>query len=730
MQRLAIASCVVVLLAACQPSSEERGRTNVVTAAAVRPANVNDERLRHADDHAGQWMSHGRTYSEQRFSPLTQINMANVHQLGLAWFGDFDTRRGQESTPLVIDGVLYVSTAWSKVYAYDARTGKELWKYDPKVPGEWGVRTCCDVVNRGLAAWNGKVYIGTIDGRLIALDAATGERVWSAQTTDPEKWYSITGAPRIAKGKVFIGQAGGEFHQRGYISAYDAETGALLWRWYTVPGNPADGFENAQMEAAAKTWSGEWWKTGGGGTTWDSIVYDPDTNYVLVGTGNGAPWPAHIRNQGGKNQDNLFLSSIVALDADTGEYAWHYQMTPEESWDYDGTQQIMLADLEIDGERRHVAMQANKNGFFYVLDARTGKLLSAEPFVAGVNWATGIDMKTGRPRINPQARYDKTGEGFMVIPSSGGAHSWHPMSYSPLTGFVYIPAMNGTFPLVASHEDDNPMGQKLSISMTKSFALYRTSTVKPFNEAYLLAWDPVRQKEVWRVPFGAMGRGGGTLATAGGLVFQGNSEHQEFAAYRADNGEKLWSMPAHTGIVAGAVSYEVEGEQYVAVVAGSRFGGNYYSPNYSRVLAFKLGGKAQLPPPVEPPPLVLNPPEQFGTPEVIASGQEHYNRVCATCHGENAQGRGMFPDLRYSAALNSADVFNSIVIDGVLSANGMVSFKSALTAEQVDAIRAFVVSRAHEAKNAPAGFGFGAPSGRRGAPPSQSAQPRSNPQPH
>jgi quinohemoprotein ethanol dehydrogenase len=691
---LAICVCAAALaLAACSKPGEADGEK-----AAAKPihANVNEPRLMAADDHPGQWMSHGRDYNEQRYSPLTKINDRNVSRLGLAWFGDFDTRRGQESTPLVIDGVLYVTTAWSKVYAYDAKTGRELWKFDPKVPGEWAVNACCDVVNRGLAAWNGKLYLGTIDARLIAIDAATGKEVWSTKTTPEGKPYSITGAPRIGKGKVFIGQAGSEFEQRGFMAAWDAETGKQLWKWWVVPGNPKDGFEQPELEKAAKTWKGEWWKAGGGGSPWDGIAYDPATNYVIFGSGNGAPWPQSIRSPGSaENNENLFLASMIALDADTGKYVWHYQMTPNESWDFDGTQQISLADLEIDGEKHRVAMQANKNGHFYIVDAKSGKLLSADGFIPDINWTSGIDLATGKPRLNPASIYTED-KGFVVIPSAGGAHSWHPMSYNPTTGLVYIPTVHGNYPLVAAREDDNPMGQKLSISMRKGMAM----NVPRINNGYLLAWDPIKGKEVWRVSFGN-GRGGGTMTTAGNLVFQGNSKNQEFAAYRADTGEKLWSMPTQTGIVAGPVTYEVDGEQYVAVAAGSRIRGNYYAPNGSRILAFKLGGAAELPPAPAPVAQVLNPPEQFGTAEMLTKGADAYNRFCGTCHGTDGQSRGMFPDLRYSAALGSAEVFNSIVVDGALTANGMVSFKSALTQDQVDSIRAYMVSRAIELKRNP-----------------------------
>ena len=718
MRKLCIASACAgaAFLAGCLVSTDS-GRSTADSAPQATPryGNVDMKRLLSADANADQWMSHGRNYFEQRFSPLKLITTDNVSQLGLAWYGDFDTNRGQESTPVEVDGVVYVTTAWSKLYAYEVKTGRELWKFDPKVPGEWGVNACCDVVNRGVAIWKGKVYLGTLDGRLIALDAGSGKAVWSTQVTDKDKPYSITGAPRIANDKVLMGQAGSEFGARGFMSAYDAETGKLDWRWYISPGDPKDGFETKELARAAKTWGGEWWKTGGGGGPWDAITYDPTTNYVIIGTGNGAPWPAEIRSPG--NNDNLFLASMVALNADTGQYVWHYQMTPHESWDYDGTQQITLADLTIEGEKRHVAMQASKNGFFYVVDAKTGHLISAQPFVKGINWATSIDLKTGKPNMNPEARYDATGKGFIVIPTPGGAHSWHPMSFDPETGLVYIPAMNGTYPMVAMRGDDNPMGQKLSISMSKGFAMYNEPGAKRFNEGYLLAWDPVKQREVWRVDFPGS-RGGGTLSTAGGLVFQGNSKNEEFAAYRADNGQKLWSMKVDTGIVAGASTFVVDGEQYVAVAAGSRLGGNYYASNYSRLLVFKLGGTAKLPPPVDPPKQVLNPPAQFGTVAQIQHGAETYNRFCGTCHGTDGQSRGLFPDLRYSGAIGSEEVFKSIVLEGALTENGMVSFKKALTADDVYDIRAYVTSRSHDAvKNGPGGGFPGQPQPRADAAP-------------
>jgi quinohemoprotein ethanol dehydrogenase len=715
---IAVGVAAVSLVACSKSGTEGQAPAPMV---AVPQAQVDAARLLAANDAAndGQWMSHGRDYSEQRFSPLVKVNADNVGQLGLTWFADFDTRRGQESTPIVIDGVVYVTTAWSKLYAFDAKSGKALWKFDPKVPGEWAVNACCDVINRGVAAWNGKVYLATIDGRLIAIDAATGKSVWDISTIDKDKPYAITGAPRIAKGKVLIGQGGSEFSQRGYLSAYDAETGKMDWRWYIVPGNPADGFENAQMEAAAKTWHGQWWQTGGGGAPWDAIVYDPTTNLVYMGTGNGAPWPAEIRSPGGG--DHLYLSSIVALNVDTGAYVWHYQTTPNESWDYDNTSPIMTADLEIKGANRHVVMQAPKNGFFYVLDAATGELLSADAYVPGVNWASGIDMKTGRPKLIAAANYGKTGKGAFVSPAFGGAHNWAPISFSPQTGFVYIPAIVGSYPFVAAREDDNPMGQKLSISFSKSAAMARRPDAPRGGSGYLLAWDPVNKKEVWKVPAPG-GRSGGTMATAGGLVFAGSSGN-EFAAYRATTGDKLWSADVQTGAMAGPVTYEVAGEQFVAVVAGFRQTGSYYAPNYSRLLVYKLGGSASLPEATAFPAPVLNPPVAFGTTEVIAHGEQVYGRFCSTCHGSDGLSRGMFPDLRYSGALNSSGAFKAIVIDGALSQNGMVSFAKGITVDDAEAVRAYVVARSIEAKNSP-------PPAPAAPPPAPAAPAKSGAQPH
>jgi quinohemoprotein ethanol dehydrogenase len=669
-----------------------------VSAQVAAPAQVDHARMLAADAHPGQWMSVGRTYDEQRFSPLAQINPETVGRLGLAWYADINTERGMEASPLVVDGVLYNVQPWNLVTAYDAKTGRVLWTYDPEVPLRFGRLACCDIVSRGLAAWNGKIYVATLDGRLIALDAKTGEPVWSVLTVDNSKGYTITGAPRVFDGRVLIGNGGAEIGVRGYVSAYDAETGAQLWRWYTVPGNPADGFENAAMEMAAKTWTGEWWKAGGGGTVWDSLAYDPELNLVYVGTGNGSPWAWKWRSPGGG--DNLFLASIVALRADSGEYVWHYQTVPGEQWDYTATQHMILADIEIGGRLRKVLMQAPKNGFFYVLDRATGELISAEKIVP-INWATGIDKATGRPIENPEARYGVTP--VMVSPGAGGAHNWNPMAFSPLTGLVYVP-VSETYMAYGLAESWDPARGGLGTSFTgfdaerKAIAEYADA----HSKGWLSAWNPVTQREVWRGPVEQKGSGG-VLVTAGNLVFQGTIG-TTFVAYRADTGEKVWEMPVQQVPIAAPIAYEVDGEQYIAVNAG--WGGglaHVERSNYSqlflskpRLLVFKLGGTARLPP--LPPesmqvPELSPPPPLTGTPAQVALGERLYGENCALCHGTAA--RGGVKDLRHMTPATHA-AFLDIVLGGTRAASGMASFADTLSREQAEAIHHYLISRAHE----------------------------------
>ena len=663
-------------------------------------SSVDSKRLMAADspENAGQWMMYGRDYAEQRFSPLTQINASNITQLGLAWYADLAERGGvYETTPVVVDGRIFVTSPWSKVYAFDAKTGNRLWKYDPHVPGEYAVKLCCGIVNRGVAVWKGKVIWGTLDGRLIAVDAGSGEKVWEVQATDPGKWLSITGAPRIADGRIFIGEAGSEFEERGYLAAYDAQSGKELWRWWSVPGDPAQPFEQPELAMAAKTWSGEFWKFGGGGTPWDGVTYDPVTGYVYFGTGNGAPWPSEVRSPGGG--DNLFTASIVALDAKTGKYAWHYQETPSENFDFDSTAQITTADLVINGEKRHVVMHAPKNGVFYVLDAKTGKVLSANLFVPTANWLTGFD-ENFRPLLNPDGNYGKTDKGFYLVGFQ--SHVWYPMSFNPNTGLVYVPTNYGSFGYVA--EAGAKMGnQLLSINIAKHPEAPPPKVDGAGN--YLVAWDPVRQKAAWEQREGS-GRSG-TMTTAGNLVFQGTLPHN-FTAFRADTGEKVWTTDSQAQIVGGSASYAIDGEQYVAVVAAGQggFANPYWAPNYARLLVYKLGGKVTLPAAETYTPPPLNPPAEFGDPTLLTKGETQYVAHCASCHGNNtARVTTVFPDLRYAGPLWSSEAFKAIVIDGALQANGMVSFRKVLTPEDAEAIRAYVVHIANVAKSSPPTLG-------------------------
>jgi quinohemoprotein ethanol dehydrogenase len=667
----------------------------------VPAAAVNAQRLQQADEEPGNWMSYGRTYSEQRFSPLAQINADNVAALGLAWSYDLETERGIEATSIVVDGVMYTTSAWSIVHALDARTGKQLWMFDPKVPKEKAKHTCCDVVNRGVAVWKGLVFFGSLDGRLFALDAKNGEVKWQVSTLDPALPYTITGAPRVVKDKVLIGNGGAEFGVRGFISAYNFADGSLAWRFYTVPGDPSLGFETDALKMAAKTWNGEWWKLGGGGgTVWDSMAYDPELDLLYFGVGNGTPWNQEIRSPGGG--DNLFLSSIIAVRPETGEYVWHYQTTPGESWDYTATQSIILADLTLDGVKRKVLMQAPKNGFFYVLDRQTGELLSANNYI-NITWATHVDMETGRPVEVPEARYKDAP--FLLYPSYLGGHNWHPMSYSPLTGLVYIPVLD--IPAMYGQPDKFQYNPGVSNVGTDGVIgglpddQAERDAIGALVKGRLLAWDPVKQQEAWRVEYPGPWNGG-TLATAGNLVLQGTAAGK-LVAYRADSGEQLWDFATQTGVVAPPISFELDGEQYVSVNVGwggafALVFGEYVQaeslPNVSRVLTFKLGGKATLPAVSWNPVVVFNPPKSTASAETLALGHATYQDVCMGCHGLNAVSGLLIPDLRGSAYLWDEKGWEAVVRGGLLKDRGMASFADNVSAEQAQAIRAYVIQQA------------------------------------
>ena len=663
-------------------------------------AAVNTPRIILANREPGNWLSVGRTYDEQRYSPLTQIDEHNVERLGLAWYYDLNTMRGIEGTPVVVDGVMYGTSAWTVTVALDAKSGKELWRYDPKVPPEWGRFVCCDVVSRGPAVWEGKVIIATLDGRLIALDAKSGQPIWSTLTVDNQHWpYSITGAPRVFNGKVIIGNGGVELGVRGYVSAYDVNTGKLIWRFWTAPGNPADGFENKTMEWAAKTWSGQWWTQGGGGAAWDSMIFDPELNRIYFGTGNGSPWPLKLRSAG--KGDNLFLASIVALNADTGEYVWHYQMIPGESWDFDVTQPLMTADLTIQGKHRKVLMQAPKHGFFYVIDRTDGKVISAGKFVDHNNFASQIDLASGRPVLLPAADYSQGPQ--LMTPNAVAAHSWQPMSYNPTTGLVYFPVLENwyTYEMEEHYEWKKfRMSWGMNAPPSPRNAAVRAEAARRAPTGYLLAWDPVKQKEAWRIAYGKGGNGG-TLTTAGNLVAEGTSD-QQFVIYRASDGEKLWSTDAQTVPMAGPVSYSVDGEQYIAVEAGgASFGfarGNPNARSGARVLAFKLGGMAHLPPippmvPVPPPPTAIP-----GTEEQIKAGNAAYHRVCAACHGRDAVSVNAIPDLRHLTPQTRAE-FTDIVLKGARASKGMASFSDQVNEQEAESIKLYLMARAREDYN-------------------------------
>jgi len=637
------------------------------------------------------WPTIGLDYAETRFSKLTQITSDNVKGLGLVWTYNLDSSRGIEATPVVIDGIMYQTGPWSIVHAIDARSGKKIWTFDPGVDREKGYKGCCDVVNRGVAVYKGKVFVAAYDGRLIALDAATGQKVWEKDTLiDHEHSYTITGAPRAFNGKVVIGQGGAEYGARGYITAYDTETGDQLWRWFTVPGDPSRPFEDSSMEAAAKTWdpSGKYWLNGGGGTPWDTITYDPDLNMVYIGTGNGAPWNRKIRSPSGG--DNLYLASLVALNADTGKYIWHYQETPGDHWDYTSTQPMILADINIDGAPRKVILHAPKNGFFFVIDRTNGKFISAKNFV-DVNWATGYDAN-GRPIEVAAARGD---EPFDSVPGPYGAHNWHPMSFNPQTGLVYLPAQNVPLNLTVekTFEQNAATPGKFGgvTGWNVGFVLNGTPPKAPaFGR--LLAWDPVKQKEAWRVEYPSPWNGG-TLTTAGNLVFQGTADGR-FVAYDATTGKSLWETPTGTGVVAAASTYLVDGVQYVSVAVG--WGGVFGIADRATqlrspgtVYTFALGGKAKLPEFVKYQTENLLEGVSYD-PKQYDEGTAIYVTACATCHGVPGVDNG--GNVRNLGFVPKEEIINlkDIVFNGPFKDRGMPDFTGKLKEEDIPKLQAFI----------------------------------------
>jgi quinohemoprotein ethanol dehydrogenase len=663
------------------------------------PAAVDQTRWVEANKEPGQWMGIGRDWTEQRYSPLTQINDKNVGRLGLAWYADLNTYRGVEATPLVVDGALYNVSAWSIVTAYDGATGKVLWTFDPKVAAQYARLACCGPVSRGVVAWHGKIIVGALDGRMIALDAKTGQPVWSVDTKDPGQPLSITGAPRIADGNVVIGNSGGDFGARGYMIAYNADTGKLAWKFYIVPGDPSkkDGAaSDSTIPMTAKTWTGEWWKRGGGGNDWDGIAYDPKLHLVYFGTGNGSPHPQKFRSP--KGGDNLFLCSIVAVDARTGKYRWHYQEIPAEEWDYDCTSPMILADLKLGGQVRPVVMHAPKDGFFYVIDRKTGKLLSAKNYVPNT-WASGIDMKTGRPKVYPEALVAE--KPHLMTPGFGGAHNWNPMSFSPKTGLVYIPAQEQWMVESVAADDDFKfvLGQTTIGSGHGNYPeLRKELNEKAKNEkGYMLAWDPVRQKEAFRIPYPHPGNSG-TMVTAGNLLVQGTIK-KTLAIYRADNGKTLWEMDVGTVPSAGAATYTIAGKQYIAINAGWNSaivqgldeGGKQFTFSPARLLVFALDAKGVTLPPAPDAAAIPPPPAKEPPADLVAKGEVLYDRTCSTCHGKNAVGG--VKDLRHLSPETHAE-FNDIVLGGKRKDKGMASFADVLTPEQAEQIHDYLIARA------------------------------------
>jgi quinohemoprotein ethanol dehydrogenase len=714
MRRRAVVLACLLLVAACS-RHDSTGSASVAAPASAPVAKsmpVDTARLLGAGGEGDNWLTYGRTYDEHRFSPLQQINAGNVAGLKPAWHFDLPMEtRAQESTPLVIDGVMYVTAAWSRVFALDAATGALRWSFDPQVPGHTGVDACCDVVNRGLAAWQGRLYLGTLDGRLIALDTATGKPVWDVSTIPAGSRATITGAPRIIKDKVIIGNGGAEESARGYVSAYDANTGKLVWRFYTVPGKPGvkDGAASDQIleKLASKTWRGTWWQGGGGGTVWDAMAYDPQLDLLYFGTDNGGPWNKKFRSPG--SSDDLFITSIIAVRPDTGEYVWHFQNTPGEMWDFSATQSLVLAELTIGGQLRHVIMQAPKNGYFYVLDRETGKPISIHQYVDSLTWAKGVDSATGRPRINPDARYDQTGKPWLGAPGPAGGHNWMPMSFSPQTGLVYVPVIEVSFPYIGQTAyHPTPLtfnvGVDLNAASLPQDPVIKAAALKGLK-GHLAAWDPVAQKEVWRVEVGHPWNGG-TLATAGHVVYEGDAMGT-LNAYGDADGKRLWSVQTGTGILAPPISYAVGGQQYIAV--GTGWGGAFALSagelalksqlargNIPRIIVFSLTGTDTIPPPPPESSATLTALPELGSTAQIAQGKLLYHTFCVTCHGDTAVSGGVVPDLRYSAALRADDLFQKIVHDGVLEPKGMVAFGSLLDPNSIELIRAYVTHRVNE----------------------------------
>jgi quinohemoprotein ethanol dehydrogenase len=693
-------------------------------AAAAAPGAVDAARLQAADTEPQNWYAGGRDQGGTYYSPLTSINASTVQTLGFAWDYDLGSpMRGQEATPVVVDGIMYTSGTWGYVYAVNAATGREVWRYDPHSDFFAGRNPCCDLVNRGVAVWQGKVFVASGDGRLHAIDAATGAKLWEADTiTDHKLPYASTGAPQIAGGVVVIGNAGADMGHggvRGYVSAYDLKTGAFKWRFYTVPPAVGQPLENPELAKAVKTWDSSrdpQFKLGG--TVWDGFAYDPALNLVYFGTSNAAPYD--LRQLGPRALDGLYTASIIALHADTGRLAWHYQTTPHDMWDFDATQKMILTDLDVAGTSHPVLIQANKNGFFYVLDRKTGKLLSAKNYVY-TNWASGVDLKTGRPAVTQDSDWHSSPKN--VYPSWAGAHTWMPMSLNAQTHLVYIPVidssavwvdmvhnggdvkfLDGFFTANGIFPDDtyNAADLKQLFGPLPDIKDLRAARKSKIVRELIRAWDPVAQKTVWEheTSSGIRGYDGGIMSTAGNLVFQGRGNGSLYA-YAADTGKVLKVIETGSHIMAAPTTYAVNGVQYVAVQVG--YGGTGIAEgeippssaaskheNINRIIAFKLGGGAVPKPSLRVAEAFEKPPVETAGQEAIHAGEVKFVEECSRCH---VLGVNVTPDLRrLDAGLHAQ--FKDIVLHGALAPAGMERFDDILSEKDVDNIHAYLIDQA------------------------------------
>ncbi len=715
-------------MAGCRPTA---GTADPPRSPPQRFGAIDADRLAHAAEQPGEWLTGAGDGSGAYYSSLTQINAGNASQLGFTWDYALHTSRGLEATPIVVDGTMFTSGNWGKVYALDAATGHELWTYDPGVDAQWGRYACCDVVNRGVAVWQGRVYVVSLDGYLHALDAATGRLVWKADTltgrTAADFHYFASGAPLIAGDEVVVGNGGADFKgARGYISAFDLVTGKFRWRFFTVPRDPAQGAQDQpHLERAIDTWDPHYdWSTGGGGSVWDGLSYDPQLGLIYFGTANPSPYAIGKDTPHG---DQLYAASILAVHAQSGELAWHFQEVPGDGWDYDATQKTVLATLDIGGARRSVLLQAAKNGYVYVLDRATGELLSAHPF-AFINWSKGLDPSTGRPIRNPFADY--TQQPKLIFPAMMGAHSWQPMSYSRTTGLLYIPVIDaamvyintekrrvglieGNFNVVGvMPEDYDPQGLASLFGPLPPIGEMDEGVAHPVqSRGVLRAVDPLTGRVAWEHA-GSLWDGG-VLSTAGNLVIRGDSSGY-LNVYAADSGNLLQRIDIGTSVMAAPMTYSVRGEQYVAVMAGYG-GGTLFMPfptdsaarkygNAGRIVAFKLGGSVVPKPPKRNDESFPKPPPREGSAAAIASGEVLYNRFCGRCH---VFGVGLLPDLRRLAA-PTHQLFYEIVLNGAYRAKGMGRWDDVLSRADAESIHAYLVDQAWVAFEHPQHPGAGA----------------------